>query len=188
MRDGAEAGAVGATVPLGEVARVVLRAGPPMIRDEGGIARGLRVRRPRPRRRPGRLGGRRAPGDGARDAVWALPLPPGTWLEFTGQYQELARMEARMKLLVPMALLLVVLLLYAQFRNVTEVLIVLLSVPFALVGSVWALYLLDYRLSTAVWVGVIALVGLAAQTGVVMIVYIDHAYLRRPQRGEDQLP
>jgi Cu(I)/Ag(I) efflux system membrane protein CusA/SilA len=88
-------------------------------------------------------------------------------------------MEARMKLLVPLALLLIVVLLYLQFRNFTEVLIVLLSVPFALVGSVWALYLLDYRLSTAVWVGVIALVGLAAQTGVVMIVYIDHAYERR---------
>jgi Cu(I)/Ag(I) efflux system membrane protein CusA/SilA len=80
-----------------------------------------------------------------------------------------------------------VLLLYLQFRNFTEVLIVLLSVPFALVGSVWALYLLDYKLSTAVWVGVIALVGLAAQTGVVMIVYIDHAYERR-RGGEDQLP
>jgi Cu(I)/Ag(I) efflux system membrane protein CusA/SilA len=64
-------------------------------------------------------------------------------------------------------------LLYLQFRNFTEVLIVLLSLPFALVGSVWALYLLDYNVSTAVWVGVIALVGLAAQTGVVMIVYID---------------
>jgi hypothetical protein len=64
------------------------------------------------------------------------------------------------------------------------VLIVLLSVPFALVGSVWALYLLDYHLSTAVWVGVIALVGLAAQTGVVMIVYIDHAYERRLKAGK----
>ena len=84
-----------------------------------------------------------------------------------------------MKFLVPLALLAVVVLLYLQFKNLTEVLIVFLSVPFALVGSVWLMYLLDYHLSTAVWVGVIALIGLAAQTGVVMIVYIDHAYERR---------
>src|SRR5512139_348755 len=69
------------------------------------------------------------------------------------------------------------------FRNLTELLLVLLSIPLALVGSAWMLYLLDYRLSTAVWVGVIALVGLAAQTGVVMIVYIDHAFERRLRAG-----
>jgi Cu/Ag efflux pump CusA len=92
----------------------------------------------------------------------------------------------RMKILIPLRLLITVVLLYLQFKNFTEVLIVLLSVPFALVGSVWALWLLDYNVSTAVWVGVIALVGLAAQTGVVMIVYIDHAYERRLREG-DQL-
>jgi Cu(I)/Ag(I) efflux system membrane protein CusA/SilA len=77
-----------------------------------------------------------------------------------------------------------VVLLYLQFRHVTEVLIVLLSIPFALVGTVWLLYALDYRLSTAVWVGVIALVGLAAQTGIVMIVYIDQAFVRRLRAGK----
>ncbi|MBL8970042.1 MAG: efflux RND transporter permease subunit, partial [Myxococcales bacterium] len=102
----------------------------------------------------------------------------------TGQYEELAAMQARMRLLLPLTLMLVALLLYLQFRNLTEVLIVLLSVPFALVGSVWMLWLLDYRLSTAVFVGVIALVGLAAQTGVVMIVYIDHAFERRLRAGK----
>jgi len=183
-RDATEPGAVGATVPLGAVARVVLRAGPPMIRDEGGSLVGYVYVDLDP---SADMGGwvdaaRRATDHATRFGT--LPLPAGTWLEFTGQYQELARMEARMKLLIPLALLVVVLLLYAQFRDVTEVLIVLLSVPFALVGSVWALYLLDYRLSTAVWVGVIALVGLAAQTGVVMIVYIDHAYLRRLHAGK----
>jgi Cu(I)/Ag(I) efflux system membrane protein CusA/SilA len=93
-------------------------------------------------------------------------------------------MQERMKLLIPSAMLITVLLLYLQFGNFTEVLIVLLSVPFALVGSVWALWLLGFHMSTAVWVGVIALVGLAAQTGVVMIVYIDHAYERRLQAGQ----
>ena len=85
-----------------------------------------------------------------------------------------------MKIVVPLTLLIIVLLLFLQFRNFVEVLIVLLSIPFALVGSVWLLWLLDYRLSTAVWVGIIALVGLAAQTGIVMIVYIDQR-LRAPQ-------
>jgi Cu(I)/Ag(I) efflux system membrane protein CusA/SilA len=91
-----------------------------------------------------------------------------------------------MKFLIPLTLLSVVLLLYLQFRSLTEVLIVLLSVPFALVGSVWALFLLGHHLSTAVWVGVIALLGLAAQTGVVMIVYIDQAYDRRLREGRIQ--
>jgi len=93
-------------------------------------------------------------------------------------------MRDRMKVLIPIALTIIVLLLWFQFRNVTEVLIVLLSIPFALVGTVWLLYLLDYRLSTAVGVGVIALVGLAAQTGIVMIVYIDQAFYRRLRAGK----
>ena len=113
----------------------------------------------------------------------ALSLPAGSYLRWTGQYELLADMQARMKILIPLALLITVLLLYLQFANFTEVLIVLLSVPFALIGSVWALWLLGYHLSTAVWVGVIALVGLAAQTGIVMIVYIDQAYERRLASG-----
>jgi Cu(I)/Ag(I) efflux system membrane protein CusA/SilA len=88
-----------------------------------------------------------------------------------------------MKLLLPLTLMIIVLLLYFLFRNFTEVMIVLLSIPFALVGSVWLLWALDYRLSTAVWVGIVALVGLAAQTGIVMIVYIDNAYERRRRAG-----
>ncbi len=88
-----------------------------------------------------------------------------------------------MKVVVPLTLAIIVLLLFFQFRSFAKVLIVLLSIPFALVGSVWLLWLLDYRLSTAVWVGIIALCGLAAQTGIVMIVYIDHAFERRRREG-----
>src|SRR5258705_12242641 len=106
------------------------------------------------------------------------------YLKWTGQYEKLAETRERLRVLVPLALVIIVLLLYFQFRHMTEVLIVLLSIPFALVGTVWLLYLLDYRLSTAVWVGVIALVGLAAQTGIVMIVYIDHAFERRLRAGK----
>ncbi|HTN52281.1 MAG TPA: efflux RND transporter permease subunit, partial [Anaeromyxobacter sp.] len=105
-------------------------------------------------------------------------------LRFTGQYQLMEETGRRMRLVLPLTLLLVVVLLWLHFRNFTEVLIVLLSVPFAMVGSVWLLWLLGYHLSTAVWVGIIALVGLSAQTGVVMIVYIDHAFERRKRAGK----
>src|SRR5437660_4630389 len=111
-------------------------------------------------------------------------MPQGYFLKWTGQYEELEKMATRMRLIVPAALLLIVVLLFLHFRNLIEVLIVLLSIPFALVGSVWLLWLLDYRLSTAVWVGIVALVGLAAQTGIVMIVYIDNAYERRRRAGK----
>ena len=117
-----------------------------------------------------------------------LKVPPGTYLKWTGQYEQLAEMLARMKIVVPITLLIIVLLLFLQFRNVIEVLIILLSIPFALIGSVWLMWLLDYRLSTAVWVGIIALVGLAAQTGIVMIVYIDHAFERRKAAGSHPEP
>jgi len=108
------------------------------------------------------------------------------YLKWTGQYELLEGMRERMKFLIPLALLIIAVLLYVQFKSFTEVLIVFLSIPFALVGSVWLMYLLDYRFSTAAWVGVIALVGLAAQTGVVMIVYIDHAFERRLRAGKIQ--
>jgi Cu(I)/Ag(I) efflux system membrane protein CusA/SilA len=113
-----------------------------------------------------------------------LALGPGMYLKWTGEYELLEGMRDRMKILIPLTLAIVALLLYLQFKHVTEVLIVFLSIPFALTGSVWLLYLLDYRISTAVLVGLIALVGLAAQTGVVMIVYIDHAFLRRLRAGK----
>ena len=122
--------------------------------------------------------------DAAKRAVAKeMKLPPGYSLKWTGQYELLQQMQGRMKFLVPLTLVIVLLLLYMSFGNLTESLIVLCSVPFALVGSVWLLSLLHYNLSTAVWVGIIALVGLAAQTGVVMVVYCDSAYHRRKREG-----
>src|SRR4030095_11233287 len=111
-------------------------------------------------------------------------LPQGYYLKWTGQYEQLEEMVARMKVVVPVTLGIVVLLLFLQFRSFGNALIILLSIPFALVGSAWLLFLLDYRLSTAVWVGIIALVGLAAETGIVMIVYLDAAYERRLKAGK----
>jgi Cu(I)/Ag(I) efflux system membrane protein CusA/SilA len=175
----------GAFVPLGLVADVRIATGPPMIRDEGGLLVGYVYVDIDPAQRDvgGYVNDAKAVVEAAqRDG--RLEMAPGYFLKWTGQYELLEKMKDRMRLVVPLTLLLVVLLLYFHFRNFTEVLIVLLSIPFALVGSIWLMWLLDYHLSTAVWVGIIALVGLAAQTGVVMIVYIDNAYERRKRAGK----
>ncbi|MCS6899026.1 MAG: efflux RND transporter permease subunit [Myxococcales bacterium] len=171
-------------VPLGEVAEVAIVPGPSMLRSEAGSPVGYLYLDLDPKADVGGLVDRgRIAIEDAR-LRGELRLPEGAYLHWSGQYEQLARMKERIKLLVPASLAIIVSLLYLQFRNLTEALIVLLSVPFALVGSVWLLYLLEYRMSTAVWVGIIALVGLATQTGVVMIVYIDQAYERRLRAGK----
>jgi len=173
-----------AFVPLGEVADIKITGGPPMVRDEAGLLVGYVYVDIDQGQRD--IGGYVNEAKGAVAKALAdgtLRLPPGTYLKWTGQYEQLEEMAARMKIVVPLTLLIIVALLFLQFRNVIEVLIILLSIPFALVGSVWLMWLLDYRLSTAVWVGIIALVGLAAQTGIVMIVYIDNAFKKRQAEG-----
>ncbi len=170
-------------VPLAELADVRVSAGPPMLRNEAGLLVGYVYIDVLPERDLGSyVADAQERIDGAT-AQGSVKLSPGMYLRWTGQYELFEQMKERMQVLVPLAILIVLLLLYFQFKNLVEVLIVLLSIPFALVGSFWMLYLLDYRLSTAVWVGVIALVGLAAQTGVVMIVYIDQAFARRVREG-----
>jgi Cu(I)/Ag(I) efflux system membrane protein CusA/SilA len=173
-----------AFVPLGLVADIRIAGGPPMLRDEGGLLVGYVYIDVDPSRDIGSY---------VRDAKVAVEdamqgksfsVPPGYFLKWTGQYELLEKMNERLKVVIPLTLMIIVVLLLWHFKNFTEVLIVLLSIPFALVGSVWLLWALDYHLSTAVWVGIIALVGLAAQTGIVMIVYIDNAYERRRAAGK----
>ncbi len=171
-------------VPLRELAKVEVVEGPPMIRDEAGLLVGYVYVDVEPSRDlGGYVNDAKAVVKHALDGG-SLKLDAGMYLKWTGQYELLEQMRERMKILVPVALTIIVVLLWLQFKHLTEVLIVLLSIPFALVGTVWLLYALDYRLSTAVWVGVIALVGLAAQTGIVMIVYIDQAFYRRLRAGK----
>jgi Cu(I)/Ag(I) efflux system membrane protein CusA/SilA len=169
----------GSHVPLGQVADIRVTSGPPMIRDEAGMLVGYVYVDMDASRRD--VGGYVA--DAKRAVARDLKLPPGYFLKWTGQYELLEAMQSRMRLLVPLTLLLVLLLLYANFGRLAPALIVLASVPFALVGSVWLLAALHYNLSTAVWVGLIALVGLATQTGVVMVVYCDVAYRRAEREG-----
>ncbi len=179
---GQPSGAGGYT--LGELATVRIVGGPAMVRDEDGFLAGYVHVDVDPARRDvrGYVAEAKAAVEAAQ-ASGALHFQEGHSLEWTGQHLLLEQLHDRLRLILPLTLLLVVALLWLLFRNLTETLIVLLSVPFALVGSVWLLWLLDYRLSTAVWVGIIALVGLAAQTGVVMIVYIDAAFERRRRAG-----
>jgi Cu(I)/Ag(I) efflux system membrane protein CusA/SilA len=105
-----------------------------------------------------------------------VSVPAGYTLQWSGQYEYMERAKERLTWVVPLTLAIIFLLLYLTFRSVPQALIVMLSVPFALVGAVWLLWYLEYNLSVAVWVGIIALAGLAAETGVVMIVYLDEAY------------
>jgi Cu(I)/Ag(I) efflux system membrane protein CusA/SilA len=169
----------GPHVPLGQIADIRVVTGPPMIRDEAGMLVGyVYVDMDAAKRDIGGFV------DDAKKAVAKeVRLPAGYFLKWTGQYELLQQMQARMRILVPLTLVIVLLLLYMNFGNLTQALIVLASVPFALVGSVWLMALLHYNLSTAVWVGIIALVGLAAQTGVVMVVYCDSAYHKRKREG-----
>jgi Cu(I)/Ag(I) efflux system membrane protein CusA/SilA len=113
-----------------------------------------------------------------------IHLAPRERIEWTGQYELMAGGQRRLKWIAPLVALSMFALLVLQFKNVTEALIVLISVPFALVGSFWTLFLLHYPLSAPVWVGLLSTVGLAMQTGVVMVVYIDEAFQRRVREGK----
>ncbi|HKQ71700.1 MAG TPA: efflux RND transporter permease subunit [Polyangiaceae bacterium] len=179
-----EAGGAVRHVPIGELADVKVESGPPMLREEAGLLVGYVYVDLEPWRDIGGYVTDAKAAVAKATALREIELGPGMYTKWTGQYELLEGMRERMKVLIPLALLSVAVLLYLQFRSLTEVFIVFLSIPFALVGSVWLLYLLDYRISTAVLVGVIALVGLAAQTGVVMIVYIDQAFIRRLRAGK----
>ena len=167
----------GAQVPLQQIAEIVLTKGPPSISDESGALAGLVSVS---------VSGRDLKGyveEAQRAVRQRVALPAGYRLKWTGQYEHLVRAEERMKLVVPGTLGLILLLLYLNFRSLAKSLIVLLSVPFAVIGAVWLLYLLGYNLSVAVWVGIIALAGVAAETGVVMLLYLDEAYERRVREG-----
>jgi Cu(I)/Ag(I) efflux system membrane protein CusA/SilA len=167
----------GAQIPLGQIAEMNITQGPPSIADEAGALAGLVSVA---------VSGRDLRGyveDAQRAVRDRVTLPPGYRLIWTGQYEHLVRAEERLKLVVPVTLALILLLLYLNFQSLAKSLIVLLSVPFAAIGAIWYLHYLSYNLSVAVWVGIIALAGVAAETGVVMLVYLDEAYERRVREG-----
>ena len=160
----------GANITLADVAHVAVADGPAMIRSENARPSGWVFVD---------LQGRDLGGyvNEAKARVAAeLELPPGYSLGWSGQYEYLERAAERLKVVVPLTLAIIVLLLYLNFRNARDVMLILGTLPFALVGGVWLLYLLDYDLSIAAVVGFIALAGVAAETGVVMVMYLEHAW------------
>ncbi len=166
----------GAQIPLGDVASIAPAMGPPMITSENGKLVGFVY-----------VDTDRAIADYVRDAKAAVAgqvtMPAGVRLAWVGQFKYLERAKARLKIVIPVTLALIFLLLFLNTRSLVETGIILLAVPFSLVGAIWLLYLLHYNLSVAVWVGLIALAGLDAETGVVMMLYLTLAHSRWRRDG-----
>ncbi len=160
----------GAMIPLGQLARVEVVKGAPAIRTENALLSAYIYVDIRDRD----IGSYVA--EAQKAVKEKVKFPPGYYATWSGQFEYMERAEARMKIVIPFTLLIIFLLLYLNFRRVTEALIVMLSVPFALVGGVWLVWLLGYNLSVAVAVGFIALAGVAAETGVVMLIYLENAW------------
>ncbi len=168
----------GAFVPLGQIATIRQVAGPMVVRTEGAqptawvfvdvVGRDI--------------GSYVA--DAQQQVQRAVSLPPGYSLVWSGQYEYMQRAKERMKVVIPATLAIIFLLLYFNFKSVPESLIVMLSLPFALVGGIWFIWLLGYNWSVAVAIGFIALAGVAAETGVVMLIYLDHAWAARRATGD----
>ncbi len=160
----------GAQIPIEQVADITLTTGPTVIRTEQAQLLGYVYVDVADRDIGGYVE------DAKRVVGQMVKLPEGYYLEWSGQYEYMLRAKERLKVVIPVTLLLVIVLLYFNTRNVTKIGIVLLAVPFSLIGAFWLIYLLGYNLSVAVWVGIIALAGVDAETGVVMLLYLDHAF------------
>lgn len=166
-----------AQIPLGQLAEIAIRPGPTGIKSEQGLLAAYVYLDTTDKDIGGYV-------ERAKSAVANVHLPDGYRLEWSGEYEFMQKTAAMLWLVVPLTLLLIFLLLYLNTRSLARTLIVLLAVPFSLVGSFWLLYLLNYNMSTAVWVGMIALAGLDAETGVVMLLYLDLAYNEAREHGE----
>ena len=163
-------GMAGAMIPLGQVAAISLTQGPSTIRTENAQLAAYVYVDTRDTDLGGYVGR-------ARDAVQRhVVFPPGTYAVWSGQFEYMERAKARLTIVVPATLLVIFVLLYLNFGRLAETLIVMLSVPFALTGGIWLMWWLGFNLSVAVAVGFIALAGVAAETGVVMLIYLDNAY------------
>jgi Cu(I)/Ag(I) efflux system membrane protein CusA/SilA len=170
----------GTAIPLGQVASIKITQGAPSIRTENAqlvdfIYIDMQGRD---------LGGYVA--DAQRAVRERVKFPPGYHIEWSGQYEYLERAKARLQTVIPLTLFIIFVLLYLNFRRLTETLIVMLSVPFALTGGLWLMHLMNFNVSVAVAVGFIALAGVAAETGVVMLIYLDNAYTATVRERREQ--
>jgi Cu(I)/Ag(I) efflux system membrane protein CusA/SilA len=168
----------GAQVPISELANLTVRTGAPMIKNEEGFLAGFVY----VDTTGVDLGSYVSVAQ--RTVARNVHLPPGYQLVWSGQYEYLQRAAERLKIVVPITLLIVLLLLYFNTGSLAKTLIILLAVPFSAVGAIWLLYLLGYNMSVAVWVGLIALLGVDAETGVFMMLYLELAYDQRKRAGQ----
>src|ERR1700687_3326963 len=168
----------GAQVPLGQIADISLKTGPGMIRDENGRLSGhvyVDV--------SGRDIGSYVT-DAKKVVAEKVSVPAGYQLVWSGQYESMERVKERLKIVVPITLFIVFLLLYLNTKSTVKTFIILLAVPFSAIGAIWFLYLLNYNMSIAVWVGLIALLGVDAETAVFMLLYLDLEYHGRQEKGQ----
>ena len=168
----------GAQVALSELASIAVVKGPVLIKSENAYLNNIVYVDVEGRDIGSYVG------DAKKVLAEKLTLPPGYRLEWSGQYESLERASKKLGVVIPITLAIIFGLLYFNFRSVTESAIVMLSLPFALVGGVWLMWLLHYNMSVAVAIGFIALAGVAAETGVIMLIYLDQAYHERDARGE----
>ncbi|MBM4387086.1 MAG: efflux RND transporter permease subunit, partial [Deltaproteobacteria bacterium] len=166
-------------ISLSQVAEIHIKQGPPMIKDEDGMLVGYVYIDVDTAKRD--IGG--FVNEAKKVVEQEVNWKKGFYPKWTGQYELMELMQKRMKIVVPLTIFLVFMLLYLHFRNFMKVFIVFLSLPFSLIGSVWLMHWLGHNISTASWVGVIALLGLAAETGIVMIIYLDLAYEEKFKQG-----
>ncbi len=169
----------GAQVPLGQLAAIRKVNGPAMIRNENGLLAGyVYVDFDTSKEDVGGYV------EKAKAAVASsVKVPPGYTLVWSGQYENMLRVKERLKVVIPVTLVLIWLLMYANTKSAMKTMIVLLAVPFSIIGAVWFLYLLGYNMSIAVWVGMIALMGLDAETGIFMLLFLDLAHAEAKAKG-----
>lgn len=167
-----------ANIPLGEISDIQIVKGPTQIKSEEGLlANYVFVD----------FSGRDVGSyveEAKKKVAETVKMPPGYRLQWSGEYEYLVKTHERLKLVIPLTALIIFVLIYLNTKSVTKTMIVLLAVPFSLVGSFWLLYLLNYNMSIAVWVGIIALAGLDAETGVVMLLYLELAYEQWKKEGK----
>ena len=174
----------GASVPLGQVANIKLVQGPASIRTENAQLAAYIFVDARERDLASYVN------DARRAVAEKVSFPQGYYAVWSGQFEYYERAKQRLMIVIPLTLVIILLLLYLNFRRVAETLIVMLSLPFALIGGLWMMWWLGFNMSVAVAVGFIALAGVAAETGVVMLIYLDHAWqaVRDRRASEGRLP
>lgn len=167
----------GGQIPIGQVASIEMVQGPSMIRNENGMLSSFVYVDIADRD----IGSYVA--EAKKIVAKELKLPPDVTLSWSGQYENMIRVKDRLKIIVPLTLFVIILLLYANMKSWTKTGIVMLAVPFSAIGAIWFLYLMGYNMSIAVWVGLIALLGVDAETGIFMLLYLDLAYDEAKREG-----